>query len=414
MLLLRTGDFFEVPGACPASTTCPVVCVTNVTDCPTVCGDGLTLCTTGNCELDCTFWDDGKLANPCTCTTQTIACPKVVDLFTTCADRFQGFYDENKQCLINDATAVEQLSFTEPWFLVCYYWIIGVSVSVMLWCLYNEKIYPVATSTVPLEAANEISGGAWTQTGYQRHLVGSLIYLSVIFTFAAFQFLLFLLTIFFYMQQGAIDRWPPVFQDEIQVLKAFQIVWMVGIVWCLAFRYPSTGVRALFYRRCSLHQATHVAVVAPIKSLDKVEIISLVARLVFMIWAPIDFILRAIFSYPYDRPGLETAFCRIEKDRESGTRSILHRMRRYIYDETAGGFVPCYVSVGTTLGDFLNQMGGLTVAEANVRRGKRGPNVIPVPKPTILRSISKEFSKTFYLYQNFMVWSWLNFWYYYM
>jgi hypothetical protein len=31
-----------------------------------------------------------------------------------------------------------------------------------------------------------------------------------------------------------------------------------------------------------------------------------------------------------------------------------------------------------------------------------------------LGSIFKEFSKPFYLYQNFMVWSWAPYWYYYM
>lgn len=406
------GDFSEVPEDCPATTTCPVVCVANVTACPTVCEDGLKLCMTGNCEQDCTFWDNGNLENPCTCDAVPIACPKLVDLYTTCFDRFESFYDENTQCLKVQDDSLNRLSFIGPWFLACYFEIVAVSVFVVAWCFWNQKVSPVASSTTHVEIANEGSCGAWMQTGYKTHVIGSFIYVLVMFTFAAIQFLLLILTIFFYVQQGAITRWPPVFEDVVQVLKAFEIVWMVGIVWCFAFRYPSTGARALFLRRCEMSQATHVVVEAPIKSFCNNKGPSSVARIALMMWAPFDCFLRAIFSYPYNRPGLETILCRIDMDLETGTRSILHRMRRYVYDNETGGFAPSYVSVGTTLGDLLDQIDGLSLEEANLRRGKRGPNTIPVPKPTILRSIITEFSKSFYLYQNFMVWSWFSFWNY--
>jgi hypothetical protein len=133
-----------------------------------------------------------------------------------------------------------------------------------------------------------------------------------------------------------------------------------------------------------------------------------------MAWAPVDCVFRAIFSYQYDRPGMETMLCPVEKDDQTGTLSILHRMRRYVYDEESSGFVPCIMSVGTTLGGMLDQIEGLSLSEADLRRRRQGPNVIPMSKPTILGSIQKEFSKTYYLYQNFMVWSWANFFYYYM
>jgi hypothetical protein len=35
-------------------------------------------------------------------------------------------------------------------------------------------------------------------------------------------------------------------------------------------------------------------------------------------------------------------------------------------------------------------------------------------KPTVFGLIYKEFSKAFYLYQAFMVWTWAPYWYYYM
>jgi hypothetical protein len=78
-------------------------------------------------------------------------------------------------------------------------------------------------------------------------------------------------------------------------------------------------------------------------------------------------------------------------------------MWRYILDVEAGNFVPGTMDVASTSGDFLGQVGGLTTEEVTRRTGLAGPNVIPMEKPAILRSIVKEFSKGFYLYQNFMV-----------
>jgi hypothetical protein len=407
------GDFNEVPDACPATTTCPAVCVANETECPTSdCEEGLTLCVTGNCEVDCTYHDE-ELESPCACDDLPVACLKVVDFYPVCFERFQEFYDSNTACVDAQEEAIPLLSFTSPWFLVCYFGISVVTVLVVVWCFFNQKIFPVPSSTMSMEAANDVSSGAWSQTGYKRDIIGYLIYALVLLTFVTIQFLLFLLTIFYYMQQEAITKWAPIFYDEVQVLKAFEIVWMVGFVWCMAFRYPSS-VHDLFLRRCDLSRATHVAVVAPIKSIDVTEVAGVGDRFADMLWSYFDCFLRAVFSYPYGHPGMETVFCPIGNDMATGMRSILHRMRRYVYDNEKGCFVPCYTSVGTTLGEFLDQVGGLSLHEASHRRGRLGPNVIPMPKPTILGSIYKEFSKTFYLYQNFMVWSWAPFWYYYM
>jgi hypothetical protein len=102
----------------------------------------------------------------------------------------------------------------------------------------------------------------------------------------------------------------------------------------------------------------------------------------------------------------------VEIDGVTGTRSILHRMRRYVYDDETEGFVPGVFSVGTTIGDLIDQKGGLSLDIALERRGLAGPNVIPLERPTILGSIYKEFCKTFYIYQSYMVWTWFNFFYY--
>lgn len=412
----RTGDFAEdVPLECPATTTCPVICVANVSDCPTNCDAGLTLCKTGHCQPNCDDDNDDRSDNPCLCEQLNVACAKTVDLYPVCNERFQQFYDNNTECVDGQIDFVELISFAGPWFLVCYIGFGGLAILVVVWCFLNQKVFPVKSSTMPLKAAKAAKqelNEVWSQTGYKTTILGTTIYILVEFSFLAIQFLLLLTTLFYYMQQGAIN-WPPVFHDEVQVLKSFQIVWMSGFLWSFAFRYPSTGTKSLFLRRCDLSEATHVAVVAPIKLCHRNgNVQSFVGRAASMIWEPIDFVCRFYFSFPYDKPGTETIFCPIATDLPTGTRSVLHRMRHYVYDEEVKSFAPLALNVGRTVGDLLGQSNGLSQEEANRRRGTYGPNIIPLTKPTVLGSLYKELRKPFYLYQNFMVWTWANFFYY--
>jgi hypothetical protein len=82
-------------------------------------------------------------------------------------------------------------------------------------------------------------------------------------------------------------------------------------------------------------------------------------------------------------------------------------MRRYVFDAEAGNFVTGTMDVGSTCGDFLGRVGGLSTEEVTRRTGLAGPNAIPMEKPTILGSIVKEFSKG-------LMWTWAPYWYYYM
>ena len=43
-----------------------------------------------------------------------------------------------------------------------------------------------------------------------------------------------------------------------------------------------------------------------------------------------------------------------------------------------------------------------------------GPNEIFMLEPSLVRSITEEFSKVFYLYQNFLIWAWFPLYYYYI
>jgi magnesium-transporting ATPase (P-type) len=92
-------------------------------------------------------------------------------------------------------------------------------------------------------------------------------------------------------------------------------------------------------------------------------------------------------------------------------------MRRYIYNPELKRFIPGCWNAKTNIGTWLNKSYmycGLTTHEADRRLGIVGPNVLDLKKPTLFGSIKNEFSKPFYLYQNFMVWTWGPFWYYFM
>lgn len=155
------------------------------------------------------------------------------------------------------------------------------------------------------------------------------------------------------------------------------------------------------------------------------------------IWMPFDITLKLLFSYFHHKPGHETVFCPIESDSTTGKRGFYFRMRRFVYeadkqpgsrdvDDTLGdvknqsndvsyeenkedesngitmSFRPGTIDVGNTLGDFMDQSNGLSHEEAQARLGLTGRNSIHMKRPTILGSIIGEFSKPFYLYQNFM------------
>jgi hypothetical protein len=229
-----------------------VVCVANLTDCPTVCVDGFTLCSSGHCAEDCAVFDTYE--SPCGCEALPVACPKVVDLYDICFERFEmPYYSENSDCLESQEEALRLLSWTGPWFLACYIGLSCVTVLIIGWCLFNQKISPISTSTMPLIPSDQNKSSSWTQTGYKTHTVGTFIYFLVNCTFISIQLLLFYLCIMYYVQQDAVTRFPKHFESDVQVLKAFQVVWMVGLAWCLCLRYPGTGIQNLLLRRCDIN-----------------------------------------------------------------------------------------------------------------------------------------------------------------
>jgi hypothetical protein len=407
------GDFAEIPETCPALTTCPVICVESSADCPTTCSGKLTLCPSGSCQDECSQYD-AEEENPCPCPSASVACPPVVDYYEECLKNFMPFYDHSTACLEEQSGGMPHLPYTGPYFVACYTWIITVTCLVVGWCYYNEKVCPGHALTSKrlaqpkTKTARSSAAEVWIQTGYKRTSVGTTIYILVNVTLMGIHFLLFILTIFYYMQEGAITKWAAVFSDTTQVLEVFILVWMIGFPWTMAFQIIPTGPGTLFLRRCPISLATHVVIVAPTKDLKRQDWgrHGAIDRLSRILSWPKGFLLRLLFAHPYYLHGHDVTFCPVQVSQHSSQRFLHHRMRRYVWDEISGGFVQGRIVVGKTFRSFVDQGAGLSHREADLRAEIVGPNRTPLTKPTLFLSLQKEFSRTFYVYQSFILWTW--------
>lgn len=268
------GDYADHSFQCPALTTCQRVCVANVTDCPVemTCNGTMNLCPDGSCSSEpC----DPTLSTPCAYGCASVACAKVMDYYDSCLDKYGGYYDNETACGEAEEEAVTNLyTFTEPVFVGLYCFFGVVTFLVVAWCAYNQRLHPIKESTQPLQVSandpeNEIehqslsmagatpvaacaafteskkapqtspapneppetnkapSGGATPsfQTGYMLHPIGFVLWMCVLVILVGIQGLLAYLTIMYYVQQDAITAIPKAFEDEVQVLLAFEYVW---------------------------------------------------------------------------------------------------------------------------------------------------------------------------------------------
>jgi hypothetical protein len=192
-----------------------------------------------------------------------------------------------------------------------------------------------------------------------------------------------------------------------------RLTWFVGFLWTMAFQWPHS-IGGLFLRRCPLAQATHVAVEAPTKNVTSTSHQVFYGLLVVkVIWYPFDLFRRTVFSYPHVKEEYETSFCKVSRSK-NGCKSFYFRMGRYVLNQESGTFIPGIVALGQTVGDLVALGNGLTTEEAASHFEVVGSNIILMDKPTLLGSIWKEFNKTFYVYQNFILWTWFPYWYFFM
>ena len=430
------GDYADLTFQCPAFTTCPQACVTDVANCPSsmTCPDGSTLCVDGSCTASANDVCSSDLVSPCDeLSYPSVACPKVNDYYDSCLEKYQETYDFQSQYaedLVAETTTM--LTFKEPVFIFCYIWISAVTAFIVLWCAYNQRFSPVPGSTKPLQEATgtDISKTLWAQTGYRSNLLGNILYAMVCVTIAGFQVLLAIVTVFYYAQQGLITWCPVAIQDEQQALLCFIIVWMVGFFWTFALKWPAS-MTSLFLRRCSFENATHIAVCAPTtnntteKSSPTCGASCMSSQTGFArcvgysinyffgclggMSSGVNTMMKFVFSdttTPKENWQLE--HCRVIN--EKGARFFYYRLRRYTFDPEVGAFVPGDWVVGSTLGDFIALKNGLYDSDVQKRLSVVGPNSIRIKKPSFLKSILRQFSSKFYNYQFFIIWAWVPLW----
>jgi hypothetical protein len=333
------GDFVDPTYECPASTTCVQVCVADVVDCPTemLCGSNEIICADGSCAVEC----DQGLETPCDYECASVACNKVVDEYDACNEKYASYYDFEASCGEAESAAA-LFSWNEPAFVFLYCWISVVTVLILVWCFFNQKLVPVADSTMPLQDGDIPK----TQTGYKIGIVGGTVYALAALTLLGFQILLATTTVLYYIEQEAITRWQPVFEDTEQALLAFEIVWCVGALWTFALKWPHS-VRSLFFRRCVLRQADYVAVFVPDQKRQDLKrdskFITILKRFLKSMFDAMDGCMAFLFS-GMARGKLQGSYqyCRVEMD-DDGSRYFFFNFRRYNLDEEAG----VYVSGGT-------------------------------------------------------------------
>ncbi|RYH30766.1 hypothetical protein EON65_04255 [archaeon] len=271
----------------------------------------------------------------------------------------------------------------------------------------------------------EIDNSKCAQTGLQPSIVGYLLYICVMLTLVGLQVVLLLLTMAYYfiLNKATIKRdtpdmgfgWNP-FDDAPNALYAFIIAWGVAFGWVLFFKRPQS-LYCAFLRRSELRDATTVAVFIPdsrgIQYLvrDGEEWVVTKYFQVFNVY--VDRFLAFIFSEPeHDEPG-QTGHCTVQID-EFGVRYFEFHMRRYNYQPESDSFVPAELNITGTAADLLKMKAGLDAIEEKKRVALIGPNVIATDDSSFLHIMLNEFSRVFYVYQNFMAWSWLNYSYWHM
>ena len=232
---IKKEDFAEVPETCPVMTTCPNICAASEAECPTSCPSDLILCLDGSCsDTAC----DESLETICgDCSTITVTCPKVNDFLSSCHEIYEPEYTAYAECAEAEAEAIPPVSFTGPLYMFCYCWICLMTLIVFVWCLYNQKINPVAeamTDIIPIPTVDDKQESSkefdekcdWMQIGYKKHWVGYSISLLVWATLWGIQVLLLVLTNSYYVQVEAIAWWKPLYEGgedaEADLLYTFE------------------------------------------------------------------------------------------------------------------------------------------------------------------------------------------------
>lgn len=210
-------------------------------------------------------------------------------------------------------------------------------------------------------------------------------------------------------------RWSP-FRDGPDSLNVFIIAWAISFGWVAFFKRPQS-LYCVFLRRCELTEATNVAIFIPdsrgIELLVKEGDEWAVTKYFRICHDFFDKAFACIFSEPdHNDPG-QIGYCKVLVD-EFGVRYFEFQMRRYNYNAETDSFVPAQLNIIGTASDLIKMKNGLSFEEENKRTAAIGPNVISTSDASFVKIAIKEFSRIFYVYQNFMAWSWMNYSYWHM
>ena len=410
------GDYADHSFDCPARTTCPKICVASVDDCPTACNVDETLCADGTCvQGEC----DDSIESPCEAKCASKACPKVVDYYPDCKEKYRDYYDAAEECQAQEiAETVDLLGFNETGYVFAYVWVSVLTVAMLVWCAINQRVNPAPAVQVNLEGQPT----CW-QTGYRRHWLGHLLFINILFTFMGWIALLIWLPIQYYALEESeyVSKRKIHFEDEIQLLKTFVIVWSVGFTWCFALKWPYS-IQSLFWRRCNLDEADHVAFFQELATAPTVSSkgeSSMLWRMMVPFFENISSgfttVMSTIFSdkeYWHFKEG--TFIYAPVKTTGDGTRYLVFSLQRYNFDTNSQTFLPATWSIGTTLGELAAHEEGMTTKDRDERVHQVGLNAIEMHKPKFLVLLLLEFTKPFYTYQLYMLFMWMPIYYYYM
>jgi hypothetical protein len=387
--------------SCPAYTTCPTVCVADLNDCPKPqCDDGLFLCSDGNCVESSFLCDNDPAANPCARCSRT-ACPRYNDYYNDCLADNQAFYDHCDAVEIKHLFSLRAAAAFVPLSMFLL-WTIALTLMILLWCRLNH--HAAATQTLENEQ---------TQTGYTtKNFIGRALYAATLITLAGFQGILLLTAVGSYYVS-----------DQKAILVAFEIAWTIGFLWTLMLKWPFS-IESIFWKQCPIAHADQICVFVPKhKENDMAKESTATPPKFFSKWGQaLDNVVTAgnlfmsmIFAAPAHGLYGSFHFVPVKTDQGKGDerRFFVFQFRCYNYHVQEERFLPGKWDHSPKLAELVQER-GLSMAEVQRRLRVVGPNKIESALPTALQCLIQEFSKPFYTYQTFILWTWVPLDYYFL
>jgi len=386
------------------------LCVNEVSQCPTVMScnaSGVangTLCWDGTCtEEECSEED----YSPCDCGVPCLITKLTVQEY---ADVLASMSED---AAVEDCSEPPDFNFSGQLGFVS--WIAIAAGALFVWCAVSQRL--IGRSMEPARVVVDKDNFS-LQTGYNFSFIGYALYWTILLTVGYIHFCLVLLTVSYYNIDEGIGMWFFDKDDDRRVLRAFEIVWMVGAAYTVVLQWPKE-LKLHFMLRAPLTRSNYVRVwfTTPeivLSSNSNMQKFQAIGR-----W--IDYVFNLFFAFLYSDVTLPSnikgswTVCPVSLT-DDGQRVITYQLRVLVFDEASGAFVPLPPDVPITIPELVAKGLGEGIAPAHVARirSRVGSNTIDVARPEIFATLVEEFTKPFYTYQMFMAWTWFNFSYWHM